>query len=473
MTDRNERETEPHSRQARAADEQATDRRPADGEPARGGSDDSRGLSRRSALATLATLGIGVGSAAAAETGRPASDTHREERITVDGETVLRVGGSQPFVREDGTELRDGGTVRAGSLNRVADDAIGGTISGGGLRREDRGTTEANSVTAHFGTVGGGAGNRAGAAAPDDGQFATVGGGLRNTAEGPQSVVGGGSGNDATGYRSAVAGGGNNDAASEFAVVGGGVGNHAADSYAAVTGGSANVASGMSSAVGGGSANFASGRHSTVAGGRGNDSESHGAAVAGGVNNDAAADGAFVAGGEGNTADGEYSVAAGRKADTDGHDGAVVVGDSSEEPIQADAADTAYFQMAIHARSFNSTSTRARKRNIDPVDPESVLTDVESLDVSTWEFERGGDGSHMGPTAEAFHDTFELGNDEETIATVDADGVALAAIQGLSERLEQRDERIEELEATAREQRDRIDDLEARLAALETPNSAE
>ena len=37
----------------------------------------------------------------------------------------------------------------------------------------------------------------------------------------------------------------------------------------------------------------------------------------------------------------------------------------------------------------------------------------------------------MGPTAQDFYAAFGLGEDERHISTVDADGVALAAIQGL------------------------------------------
>jgi len=38
--------------------------------------------------------------------------------------------------------------------------------------------------------------------------------------------------------------------------------------------------------------------------------------------------------------------------------------------------------------------------------------------------------------AEDFQAAFGLGSDDQHIATVDADGVALAAIQGLNEKLE-------------------------------------
>ncbi len=41
----------------------------------------------------------------------------------------------------------------------------------------------------------------------------------------------------------------------------------------------------------------------------------------------------------------------------------------------------------------------------------------------------------MGPMAEDFKANFGLGGDGKSIGTVDADGVALAAIQGLNQKL--------------------------------------
>jgi hypothetical protein len=55
--------------------------------------------------------------------------------------------------------------------------------------------------------------------------------------------------------------------------------------------------------------------------------------------------------------------------------------------------------------------------------------------------------------AQDFYAAFGVGEDETHISTVDADGVALAAIQGLYQSLQEKDARI----AT----------LEARVAALE------
>jgi predicted RNase H-like nuclease (RuvC/YqgF family) len=65
--------------------------------------------------------------------------------------------------------------------------------------------------------------------------------------------------------------------------------------------------------------------------------------------------------------------------------------------------------------------------------------------------------------AEDFHEAFEVGSSEERINSINADGVALAAIQGLSEQVEEKDERIEELESTVEAQRAELDALRAEL----------
>ena len=66
--------------------------------------------------------------------------------------------------------------------------------------------------------------------------------------------------------------------------------------------------------------------------------------------------------------------------------------------------------------------------------------------------------------AQDFHAAFGLGTDDKHIATVDADGVALAAIQGLNEKTEVRSQksevRIQKLEAENAELKQRLEKLE-------------
>ncbi|MFB6229238.1 MAG: hypothetical protein ABEH88_11930 [Halobacteriales archaeon] len=170
-------------------------------------------------------------------------------------------------------------------------------------------------------------------------------------------------------------------------------------------------------------------------------------------------------------ANGEYSLALGRCADTNGNDGAVVLGDSTDTTVQAQASDEVRSQMPVYAPSFHTTSARTAKQAVEAVDPQSVLEEVASLSVNTWELSHGDGGRHMGPMAGEFQDAFDLGDADGSIATVDADGVALAAIRGVTERLDERDERIAELEAENEALRERLERVEARLAARDTDDT--
>ena len=64
-----------------------------------------------------------------------------------------------------------------------------------------------------------------------------------------------------------------------------------------------------------------------------------------------------------------------------------------------------------------------------------------------WSYRSEGDGvRHVGPVAQDSYAAFGLGGDDRSITTIDADGVALAAIQALYEIVKEKDRRIEALE---------------------------
>ena len=68
--------------------------------------------------------------------------------------------------------------------------------------------------------------------------------------------------------------------------------------------------------------------------------------------------------------------------------------------------------------------------------------------------------THMGPVAQDFYAAFHLGGSDTTITTVDPDGVALAAIQGLNQKLEETRAELRRKEAENAE-------METRLAGQE------
>ncbi|MBI5385933.1 MAG: tail fiber domain-containing protein [Verrucomicrobia bacterium] len=89
------------------------------------------------------------------------------------------------------------------------------------------------------------------------------------------------------------------------------------------------------------------------------------------------------------------------------------------------------------AGPVNPPSDRNVKQDFAPVDPRAVLERIAALPVQTWSYTNSTSVRHIGPVAQDFRAAFGLGADDKTIATVDADGVALAAIQGLNQKLEE------------------------------------
>jgi hypothetical protein len=411
-----------------------------------------------------------------------------------EGSQPLLLGPTAAVTNNQGIEYTFSGNAITGQLTEVTAGARGVVISGGGGRNETDNTELQNTVTDHHGTIGGGLENQAGDDDNDplSASSATVCGGFRNTASGLRSTVGGGFGNTASGDNATVGGGDENTGTDDHATVGGGEENTASNLYSTVGGGNCNTASGYRATIGGGFENTASGDNATIGGGFVNTASAFDSTVGGGDENTASGIGATVPGGEDNVASGAYSLAGGRKAKTDGNDGAFVWGDSSDQQVKAGSADEFKLQAGggavIYSQSnlntgvllpsgggsWSAVSTQAVKTNIDPVDPAETLAKVDQLEISRWEYDSEEDAEHIGPMAEEFYDAFGLGVDEKHITGIDSDGVALAAIQGLSAKLDDAHEEIAHKDERIEKQTDRIGRLEAeneqlreRLAAVE------
>jgi len=110
--------------------------------------------------------------------------------------------------------------------------------------------------------------------------------------------------------------------------------------------------------------------------------------------------------------------------------------------------------------ALNQTSDRNLKQAFAPVNPAEILAKVAALPVSEWSYQADQATRHIGPMAQDFHTAFQVGTDDRHIATVDEGGVALAAIQGLNQRVNEKDEQIRQL-------RQQNESLAARLSAME------
>ena len=99
------------------------------------------------------------------------------------------------------------------------------------------------------------------------------------------------------------------------------------------------------------------------------------------------------------------------------------------------------------------------KANFMLVDGEAILKRLAALPIETWNYKaQADDVRHMGPMAQDFREAFGLGEDEKHISTVDAQGVALAAIQALYQEKQQEVSQLQ----------NRLSALESRLAAIES-----
>jgi hypothetical protein len=115
--------------------------------------------------------------------------------------------------------------------------------------------------------------------------------------------------------------------------------------------------------------------------------------------------------------------------------------------------------------TFNNSSDRNVKQDFAPVSSREILEKVAQLPVSEWSYKVDTKTRHIGPVAQDFYSLFNIGTDDKHIAPIDEGGVALAAIQALNQKLEEKDGKIKELES-------RIESLE-RLMNTKTDKRGE
>jgi hypothetical protein len=336
--------------------------------------------------------------------------------------------------------------VAGSNANAVAPAVRGATIGGGGTAAGFDGSyvVGPHLVTDAYGTIGGGAQNTAGdnAGSAGDAMFATVAGGQANTAGAHASTVGGGYVNAATAFGATVAGGGQNAATDDNAAVGGGFLNVASSLGAVVSGGLFNSAQGPYATVPGGELNLAQGAHSVAMGRRAK----------------AIGDGAFVFA-DSNNFDYVSAVDNGFRVRATG--GVRFVTD-----IDATGAN-AWWCLAEAGTGWSCSSDVNQKQNLHRLEGGDVLDRLAALPVYAWNPKgRNAHVRHYGPTAQDFRAAFGLGDDDRVIGSQDADGVALAAIQGLHAMVKERDAAIARQAQLLRDVQAEVDDLRTAVRRL-------
>jgi hypothetical protein len=405
----------------------------------------------------------------------------------------------------------DYATVGGGLGSWVLENAGFGVV-GGGLQN----MLQAGS---HSATIGGGGINSIG----PFGFEGTIGGGAANIIHelAFRSTIGGGTFNEIlTNASNSTIGGGEENVIndnSEGATIAGGSHNTVGGEYATVAGGRTNSAFGHYSTVGGGAENINFGNYGTIPGGRFNTAADY--AFAAGRRARATFQGSFVwadsqdadfgsttvnqfnvrAGGgfrlfggnhwNVNTTEGDfrignvpYRLKIGVALDGGGagdvwmraHGGTqrLFVKTPGGTTFFSDEAQSTGVSLAPGGGAFIGFSDRNAKENFQPVDALEVLEKVARLPVTTWNYKSQAPSiRHLGPVAQDFKAAFAVGESETGITSTDADGVALAAIQGLNQKLEEGMQKSEihrrELEERLGQREQEIEVLKARLALLE------
>ncbi len=113
---------------------------------------------------------------------------------------------------------------------------------------------------------------------------------------------------------------------------------------------------------------------------------------------------------------------------------------SDNNVIRIGATQTAtYLAGTVYANGVALTSDRNAKENFTPLNQAAILDRVLALPVTEWNYKSDAAAQkHIGPMAQDFHAAFGLnGGDDKHISVVDESGIALAAIQGLNQKLEE------------------------------------
>ncbi len=401
------------------------------------------------------------------------------------GQGNLSLGDHAVIGGGDGNAILSGAAdsfIGGGNLNSIQADA-GGSVIGGGVQNVIQ-------TNAQESTIGGGVFNSVQSSAG----WSTIGGGIENTIQpfATCSTVGGGRYNtiQTNGQQSFIGGGYQNtiqtSAQNDF--IGGGDFNVIqSNAYAsAIGGGALNTNGGFYAAIPGGYENIANGTYSLAAGQHAQAlhqgafvwADSQPAAYSSDRNNQfkIRAGGGIqmdVAGSSG------LNPAALAINSTSGNGVGLLVNESSSDTSALFANNgtgdiikgfsgggNTVFEVkndgTVVSKGVTLTSDRNAKENFTALDAQRVLAKVVSLPVLKWNYkDDAADKKHIGPMAQDFQSAFGLnGSDDKHISVVDEGGVALAAIQGLNQKLDEKDSEIQTLMR-------QNENLEKRLEKLE------
>jgi hypothetical protein len=368
-------------------------------------------------------------------------------------------------------------TLVGGEVNSIQNGAVGAFIGGGEFNNIETNSNDSivaggydNAIQSGGSTIAGGFYNLI----LSNADYSSIAGGRQNNIQknAVESVIGGGYGNIIqTGANDSTIGGGsqNNIAiGASSSIIAAGDFNTNGSPYSTVSGGSNNAIYYYTpySTIGGGIGNgiYDNSQAATICGGLSNSIEGQYATIAGGLSNTASAN-SFVAGTQANAqAKGDF-VWSDTSAPTSTVNPNQFVARASGGVIFYSSAGGAGVYLAPNATAWTTLSDRSAKKNIMPVDYHAVLDKLAKVPIQQWNYkwQKDTDVPNLGPMAQDFIAAFYPGRDDKGITTLEFDGVELAAIQGLNQKLAEQDKK---LEAAIKEKDARIAQLEKEMADI-------
>jgi hypothetical protein len=393
---------------------------------------------------------------------------------------VIAGGGSFPYPNSIAANYS---AIGGGGVNKIEASAAFATIAGGGaniIRTNSYASVIGGgyynelSTNSIYSTIAGGLGNLI---SVDAGESAIVGGSyhqIRTNSD--NSFIGGGRENKINSIFGSIAGGNNNEifTNASYSTIGGGLRNTNTGAYASIPGGDHNVASTSSFAAGhrakathtgsfvwadSTDADFSSTTPNQVRlranGGAEIVSTSQTPLMLDGSNNG----GTWLNVANTSTGGRNWSIISTGSGNGEGA-GKLLLRDTTQGVVMTlstngnvgiGTSSPTDKLVVVNARcdgsSWINASDRNLKQDFAPVDTREVLEKVAALPVESWSYKAQPGEKHIGPVAQDFKAAFGLGSDDTSIATVDEGGVALAAIKGLNEKVEEKEAKIQRLEA--------------------------
>jgi hypothetical protein len=358
----------------------------------------------------------------------------------------LRVNNQRAFRIEPNTASPN--IIGGYSGNNVGGGAYGATISGGG---QSGGVNQVRDI------------------------FGAIGGGYNNTVSGPLCTIGGGYSNTSHHTGSVVSGGTNNEARADAASVGGGRRNLIDARGATICGGDTNYISNIRSVIGGGHDNTINGYDDVISGGWQNRTcEGRGfGVIAGGSDNFDSTNYSTILGGSGNQLLelANYSMVFGNnvclKDDyriaffDSSHWGSLNInrdyydGPTNSYPIQVGRnPNNGYGAYLTQGGTWTDGFGTLAPLNFQQLNGSDLLSRISQLSINAYTYD-GTSEKHIGPTAQDFVNTFDVGairksdgkRDDQGLAASDEAGVALAGVQELIKQIDDLKKEIAELKA--------------------------